>query len=278
MKSTILTIIVIFSCFISAYSQRITGKILSAQQQVLGFARIGVLNQTFGAVADKNGVYSLDLTNISKDSNLVVEYGGYETWTQPVGVFINSSNHNIVLQPRKAEMEDVVVTSNTAYENKNWGIRKKGNALSISVSGNEADKDSSKEFALEFNNKKKVRIMKIHLNLFPLSPNDTLYLNFDVLGKKGGEPSGSIISQNITDTVTASKLIDDTYSLGLSGQNIIINKQDFFVSVKVLNSKSGRLSLHGALFRKFYYRNFFGKWKKLSIAAPSLNIDVKVAK
>lgn len=258
-------------------AQVISGKILSSNGPSIGYARIGILDESIGSIADSKGQYAIDLTNISRDKSVTVQFGGFEPWTQRIGDFIALPNHDIVLTPKNNELAEVVVSSKE-YVNKNWGINKKGNSVSVSINGYNDDQDSSKEFALEFSNKKRVKIVKINLNVINFSEKDTLLLDFDILGKEDKLPGNSIISHNLTDTLTFDKIKDGTYSFDISDRMVWVKKQDFFVSVKVLNRRGGRLSLNGALFRKFYYRNFFGAWKKLAIAAPSLNIDVKVEK
>lgn len=258
-------------------AQIISGKIISEEKLPLGYARIGIINESFGTIADDKGIFSIDLTKISPEKKVTVQLVGFEPWTESVSDFTHQQNWTIILKEKKQNLEDVVVTSEKQYVQKNWGINKKGNSVSINIYGNSVQ-DSSKEFALEFDNKKRVKILKINLNIPNFQNSDTLLLDFDILSRDNKLPSQSLLYQSLRDTLTLPKIHDGTYSLDISGKNIWVNKKDFFVSVKILNRNGGQLNMNGALFHKFYYRNFFGEWKKLAIAAPSLNIDVKVEK
>ncbi len=261
------------------HAQVIVGKIISKKNnQPIAYARIGIVDETFGTTSDKDGVYSIDLTNISKDKSLTVQFGGYVPMEQKVGDFIQMTNHDIALVKKETELEEVVIQSENNYISKNWGINSKGRSLSINVNSEKDTKDSSKEIAVVFPNKKRVKIMKINLNISSFNAADTLFLNFDVYSKIDKWPDSSLLAENVTDTLTIDKIKDGTFSVDVSGKHIWIKRQDFFVSAKVLNNGQHGLFLNAALLKSCYYRNFFGSWKKLSIAGPAINIDVKVEK
>ena len=259
-------------------AQKITGKIISLNtQKPIPYARIGIPNTAIGSSADKEGAYQIRIPVSTSRQYLTIEAGGYESLTMAADSFVQADRHNIALREKIHELENVVVKSDN-YTNKHWGIESKSKSVSISISNKEAFLDSSKEFAIAFTNKKRIKLLKININTIGYKDDDTLLLGYDIYSMKNGLPDTSILSINLTDTLTKDKLTDGTFSFDVEDKKIWINKQNFFVSVRVLNLDGGSLYMSGALLKKFYYRNFFEEWHKISLAAPALNIEVKVPK
>ena len=70
-------------------AQTINGKIISKENnEPIPFARIGIENENFGAIADEYGNFSIDLTNVSRNNFIIVEYGGYQSFKDKVENFI----------------------------------------------------------------------------------------------------------------------------------------------------------------------------------------------
>lgn len=88
----------------------------------------------------------------------------------------------------------------------------------------------------------------------------------------------SIITDDISVEMTKNDLADNVFSIDVSDYNIWV-EDDFYVSLQILNDINGRFYFSGALFgNKAYYREYLGKWEKITVASPAINIDVKVEK
>jgi len=276
MKSKFIYFLFLFSTIINA--QIINGKIISNEtKQSIPFAKIGVDNEIIGAIADENGNYSIDLTNISKDNFIIVEYGGYQTFKSKIDDFINSKNHIIPLKEKVHTIEEVVINPKK-YLNKNWGTNAKSKKILFGFNPARTKEDKSKEFGVLFTNSKKVKIDKINLNIVDIKTDKPIVLDFNIYSRDGKFPSQSIINQKLSIVLTKEKIINNTFTFDISDLNIWVDKQDFFISVQVMNGFDGWLYLSGALMKSVYYRNFYGPWTKLTVAGPAINIDVKVEK
>ncbi len=276
MKSKFIYFLFLFSTIINA--QIITGKIISNEtKQPIPFAKIGVDNEIIGSSADENGNYSIDLTNMSKDNFIIVEYGGYQTFKSKIDDFINSKNHIIPLKEKVFTIEEVVINPKK-YLNKNWGTNAKSKKILFGFNPARTKEDKSKEFGVLFTNSKKVKIDKINLNIVDIKTDKPIVLDFNIYSRDGKFPSQSITNQKLSIVLTKEKIINNTFTFDISDLNIWVDKQDFFISVQVMNGFDGWLYLSGALMKSVYYRNFYGPWTKLTVAGPAINIDVKVEK
>ncbi|MDR7757446.1 carboxypeptidase-like regulatory domain-containing protein, partial [Riemerella anatipestifer] len=258
-------------------AQTISGKIISKENnEPIPFARIGIENENFGAIADENGNYSIDLTNVDRNKNLTVQIGGFVNFSQSIQKIING-NHTIFLNEKVVGIHEVFLNPKKYYE-KNWGTNAKTKKIQFGFNPARSKEDKSKEFGLAFNNNKKVKLQKINLNIVNLKTDKPLLMSFNVYSKKDGFPDKSLLNENLTVELTEDKIKDGIFSFDVSDKNVWINKQDFFVTVQVMNGFDGWIYLSGAMFKTVYYRNFYGPWLKKTIAQPALNIDVKIEK
>nr|WP_158637597.1 carboxypeptidase-like regulatory domain-containing protein [Elizabethkingia bruuniana] len=71
------------------FAQTITGTVYSkGSQEVVPYAKIGIVNENIGIQADEKGQYTLKLDNVSRDKQLMILVGGYETYKVTVADFI----------------------------------------------------------------------------------------------------------------------------------------------------------------------------------------------
>ncbi len=259
-------------------SQIISGKIISDENnQAIPFARIGVQEENIGAIADENGNYKIDLSNIDKSKKITVQLGGYISFEQKIQDFINLNNHNIILKEKVSEITEVILNPKT-YENKNFGVNAKAKKMVFGFSSNESNENLYREFAILFSNKKKLKIEKINLNIAVFKTDKPIVLNFNIYSLKDKQPGESILSENLTVELTADKIKDGTFSFDLSDKSIWINKEDFFVSAQIMSGFKGDFGFNAALFKTVYVRTFYNKWEKITIASPAINVDVKIEK
>lgn len=259
-------------------SQVISGKIISGENnQPIPYARIGVEEENTGAIADENGNYKIDLSNIDVTKKLTVQLGGYISFEQKIRDFINLNNHNIILKEKISEIAEVTLNPKS-YENKNFGVKSKARKMVFGFSSNESSENLYREFAIFFSNKKKLKIEKINLNIAVFKTDKPIILNFNIYSLKDKQPGESILSENLTVELTEDKIKDGTFTFDLSDKSIWIDKEDFFVSAQIMSGFTGDFGFSAALFRTIYVRSFYNKWEKISVASPAINIDVKIEK
>lgn len=111
-----------------------------------------------------------------------------------------------------------------------------------------------------------------------LKADQPLQLSFNVYSKKDNLPYESIITETLTTSLTNAEIKNGVFTFDLSDRNVWVEKEDFFVSMQVLNYFGGYLFLSGSFFHTVYKRDFYSKWDKITIAEPSINIDVKILK
>lgn len=276
MKSNFILIFTFLGFFINA--QIINGQIISENDKTpVSYARIGILDENVGVISDKNGNFSFDLTNIKKDKNLIVQVGGFENYKVQIKN-IDLSKKLIISLVDKVQNIAEVQLKKQRFTEKNWGSNSHSQKILFAYYPERTNEDKSKEIAVYFGNNKRVKINKINVNVAELKADQPLQLSFNIYSKKDKLPNESIISENLTATLTNDEIKNGVFTFDISDRNIWIEKEDFFVSMQVLNSFGGYLFLSGSLFHTFYKRDFYSKWNKMSIAEPSINIDVKIVK
>ena len=263
-----------FWAVLSIQSQVISGKIVSKEEQLpIPFAKITVEDQNFGAITDKEGNFKIDLTSIPKGGQIKINVPGYEVYRQPLKDFISSDTKSIYLKEKFNAIEEVVIT-NQYIQKKNWGNNSKNKNILIGHDPSKNENDRSKEVALKFKNKRKLKIEKIHLNIARFDAKSPVFVRFNVYDAQ----MNSIVTEDVFDEIWTDKIIDDTYTLDVSKYNIWA-KGEFFVSLQILNYFEGSIYLSGSLMgQKALYRNFNEDWKDVPVVSIALNIDAKVQK
>lgn len=260
-------------------AQTLTGKILSQyDNSPIPYAKIGIGNEENGTIADENGNYVLDLSNVNKDLNLNVDVGGFEKFAISINSFLQKSNHNILLKEKVRDIAEVVINPKQ-FKNKHWGVDSKSKKILFAVyPDRRKDKEEqSKEFALKISNSKKAKIQKINLNIADFQTDVPVKIRINVYNEKDGKPDQSVLYEDITAILTKNSIVDNTFTLDVSNEDIYVN-DDFFVSIQFMNFFKGHVYISGALFRNGYSRKYYSNWEKLSLASPAINVDVKVEK
>lgn len=260
-------------------AQVITGKILSRYDNTpVPYAKIGIGNEENGTIADENGSYTLDLSTVNKDLNLVVEVGGFDQFTIPIKNFLQNSSHTILLKEKVKDIATVDITPKK-YKDKHWGVDSKSKKILFATyPERKKDKEEqSLELAIKFSNKKKAKIQKINLNIADFETDVPVELRVNVYDNKNGIPGQSVLYKDITTVITKNSIVENTFSLDVSDEDIYVN-DDFFVSIQFMNYFKGHIFISGALFKNVFRRKYYGNWEKTSLASPAINIDVKVEK
>lgn len=272
MKKTSLLFLLFLGFFMNA--QIISGIILSKEdQQPIPYAKIAIENKNAGTIADENGNFKIDLTDLNPKTTLQIEVGGFEKYAISIEQFLKEKQHPILLTEKVKDIQEVIINPNK-YLRKNWGINTKTEKIQIGHNPSKSEGDLSKEVAMLFKTNKKTKIEKININISRFETNKPVFIRFMIYDKN----LNSILTEDLHDEITPEKIVDNKYSFDVSKNNIWVNN-DFYVAIQLLSNFDGRFYMSGALMgNKTIYRNYLGDWQKVPMVSPAINIDVKVQK
>lgn len=258
-------------------SQTISGTVISKDENhPISYVKIGVEKENIGAVTDENGNFTIDLSKANTANKIKIEVAGYETYTENVSDFIKQNSQKIYLKEKIKNIEEVKLKPKKLVD-KNWGVNTKTKSVMYSVNPAFKKEDFLGETALEFKASKRSKIKNINLNIASITADRPVIMRYTIYNEKNGFPNESILDEEITVELTKDKIVDQTFTLDVNDKNIWVQGK-FFVGIQFLKEFEGRLNISAALFRTGYLRKFYGDWQKMSIAAPAINIDVKVDK
>ena len=269
----------LFILFVSAifHGQIISGAVFSKEEnQPIPYVKIGIEKEKIGTISNEKGVFSIDLTSINPDKNIKIEVSGYETYSENIGNFIKKNSHQIVLQEKIQTIQEVKISPKKLVD-KNWGVNTKTKSVMYSVNPEFNKENFLGETALEFNTKKKAKIKNINLNIAEFNSNQPVLLRYTVYNEENDLPGKSLLEEEITIELTENQIKEGVFTLNVNDQNIWVQGK-FFVGIQFLKQFEGNIKISAALFRTGYVRQFYGDWEKVTIAAPAINIDVKVDK
>ena len=269
----------LFIIFLSAIiqAQTISGTIVSKEdQQLIPYAKIGVENEATGTFSDDNGAFSIDLSSSDSQNNVVIAVPGYETFTEKVQKFKQQNPKQILLQEKTKLIETVAINPKKLID-KNWGVNTKTKSVTYNVNPELNKENFLGETALEFNTKKRAKIKNINLNIAEFNSEKPVILRYTIYNDEKNRPGKSLLEEEITIELTQDKIKDGVFTLDVNDQNIWVQGK-FYVGIQFVKEFEGNIGISAALFRTGYMRQFYGKWEKVSIAAPAINIDVKVEK
>lgn len=261
---------------LSFHAQTISGTVISKDDNhPIPYAKIGIVNSNYGIQADENGKFQIKLNDISKDKELIVAVAGYKQFRSSVEDFVKTNPHNIYLYEKVTNIQEVVMTPKN-YKDKNLGVNSKSKSIMFTPN---MEKGNSvvEETAVEFSSNKKLKITKINMNFSRFESTTPIKVRYTIYDEKDGKPNNLILSKDIIATINKDDLDDFTYSLDVTNEKIWLDGK-FFVGIQFIGQSNGKVALSGALFRSGYYRSFYGNWEKIGMAAPAINIDVKVQK
>ncbi|MPS75097.1 MAG: carboxypeptidase-like regulatory domain-containing protein [Chryseobacterium sp.] len=271
-----INIIFALFAFVVSQAQLISGTVLSKEDsKPVPYAKIGILSSNFGVQADENGKFQIQLENVSKDKELFVAVPGYKQFRSTVEDFVKSNPHNIYLYEKVTNIQEVVITPQN-YKEKNLGVNSKSKSMMFTPNM-EKGNAVVEETAVEFSSGKRLKINKINMNFSRFESTTPIKVRYTVYDEKDGKPNNLILDNDIIATISKDNLQDSTFSIDVSKENIWLQGK-FFVGIQFIGQADGKVALSGALFKAGYYRSFYGNWEKIGIAAPAINIDVKVKK
>lgn len=258
-------------------AQTISGMVISKEENIpVSYARIGVEKENTGVISDKNGNFSIDLSKSDRSATVKIEVAGYETYTETVRAFSELNAQKIYLKEKVKNIQEVKITPKKLVD-KNWGVNTKTKHVMYSVNPGFNGNNFLGETALEFSTNKRAKIKNIHLNIASYQSDGPVIMRYSIYDENNGLPGNSILNDEIIVELTADKIKDGTFTLDVDDRNIWV-QGTFFIGIQFLKKFEGKINISAALFRAGFIREFYGDWKKMSIAAPAINIDVKVDK
>ncbi|WP_051884481.1 alpha/beta fold hydrolase [Chryseobacterium luteum] len=263
---------------VSSFSaQVISGTVISKNEnQPVPYVKIGVEKENAGTVSDEKGNFSIDLSTFDPSRKLKIEVPGYELYTETVQNFRKQDRQQIFLKEKVKDIKEVSIKVKKLVD-KNWGVNTKTKNVLYSVNPKFKKEDFLGETALEFNASKRSKIKNINLNIASYTSDKPVLMRYSIYTEKDGFPDKNILDEDITVELTQDMIKDGTYTLDVNEHNIWVQGK-FFIGIQFLKEFDGRISISAALFRTGFIRKFYGDWQKMTLAAPAINIDVKVDK
>lgn len=273
-KLNILSFILTVSVF---NAQVISGTIISKNEnQPVPYVKIGIEKRTTGTISDNKGNFSIDLTGLDPDQKVKIEVPGYELYEEAVREFKKHDQQKVVLNEKTKTIKEIAIKPKKLVD-KNWGVTTKTKSILYFVNPVGDKAGFLGETALEFNAKKRSKIKNINLNIARYVSTEPVLMRYSIYSEKDGYPDKNILDEEITVQLTEDMIKDGTFTLDVNDHNIWV-KGKFFVGINFLKAFNGNIKISAALFKTGFIREFYGDWKKMTIAAPAINIDVKMDK
>lgn len=269
----------LFFIFITIFlnAQVISGTVFSKDEnQPIPYVKIGVEKDNAGVISDEKGNFSIDLSKVNMSGNVRIEVAGYENYTETIQNFVKHNSQKIFLKEKIKNIQEVKLTPKKLVE-KNWGVNTKTKNVMYSVNPELNQENFLGETALQFNTSKRSKIKNINLNIASYVSDEPVLIRYAIYSEKDGFPDKNILNEEITVALTENMIKSGTFTLNVNDYNIWVQGK-FFIGIQFLKKFKGRIKISAALFRTGFLREFYGDWKKVTLAAPAINIDVKVDK
>ncbi|WP_418124851.1 alpha/beta fold hydrolase [Chryseobacterium sp. PTM-20240506] len=264
-------------CVVFANAQIISGTVLSRDEnQPIPYVKIGVEKENIGVISDEKGNFTIDLSKVNTSGKIRIEVPGYDSYTVGFQDFIKNSTQKIFLKEKVQHIREVKLSPKKLVD-KNWGVNTKTKSVMYSVNPQFKKEDFLGETALEFNANKRSKIKNINLNIASYVSDRPVLMRYSIYSEKNGFPDKNILNEEITVKLTEDMIQSGTYTLSVDDRNIWVQGK-FFIGIQFLQEFNGKVNISAALFRTGFLRKFYGEWQKVTLAAPAINIDVKVDK
>ncbi|MGE8554871.1 MAG: alpha/beta fold hydrolase [Chryseobacterium jejuense] len=273
-KLSVLSFILTVSAF---NAQIISGTIISKNEnQPISYVKIGVDKKTIGTISDGRGNFSIDLTGLDPQQKVKIEVPGYDLYEETVQNFKKNDQQKVFLNEKTKTIKEIAIKPKKLVD-KNWGVKTKTKSVLYFVNPAGDKAGFMGETALEFNAKKRSKIKNINLNIARYTSTEPVMMRYSIYSEKNSFPDENLLDEEITVQLTEDMIKDGTYTLDVNDHNIWV-KGKFFVGIQFLKAFNGSIKISAALFKTGFIREFYGDWKKMTIAAPAINIDVKMDK
>ncbi|MET3537300.1 alpha/beta fold hydrolase [Chryseobacterium limigenitum] len=275
MKKLNILFLIFFTFCINA--QIVSGTVFSKEDhKPIPYVKIGVEKEKIGAISDEKGNFSIDLSGSDTAHKVRIEVPGYENYSESVQNFSKQNYQKIFLNEKVRSIQEVKIAPKKVVD-KNWGVNTKTKHVMYSVNPQFRKEDFLGETALEFNASKRSKIKNINLNIASYKSDKPVVMRYSIYSEKNGFPNKNILEEEITVQLTEDMIKDGVFSLDVNHYNIWVQGK-FFIGIQFLKEFEGKINISAALFRTGFLRKFYGDWEKITLAAPAINIDVKVDK
>lgn len=256
-------------------AQVISGTVIAKNEnQPIPYVKVGIEKSSTGTISDEKGNFSIDLSSVDPQQTIKIEVPGYDLYHETVQSFKQHHQQKIFLTEKTKNIKEVTIKPKKLVD-KNWGVNTKTKSVIYSVNPEFDKKIFLGETALEFNAKKRSKIKNINLNIASYVSAQPVLMRYSIYSEKNGFPDKNILEEEITVELTEDMIKDGTYTLDVNDRNIWVQGK-FFIGIQFLKAFDGRIKISAALFRTGFIREFYGDWQKMTIAAPAINIDVKM--
>ncbi len=272
MKFSLTTLICLFS--LSIFGQKIMDGIIidSEINKPVPYVNIGILNKNKGTVSDKNGKFSIEISNDFSNDTIRISSIGYKTQSYIVNILQEKmiTNSSIKLYPETVALNEVVVSGKKLKE-KIIGNKTKSGMMR----GGFRNAALGHELGIRIKLKSiPIFIKEFHTNVTSNTGESMIFrLNFYNL--KDGLPDERIFNKNIIFQI---EIKEGEFTLDLSEYNIVLN-EDFYLTVELVeNQKQGEEIFFSAslLGNPIITRQTSqGKWDKLGSVGIGFNLTVK---
>ena len=110
---TILAIL-FFAPFLAISQIVIKGSILDSSNNPIPFATIGLINEPIGTICNENGHYVLRLNKKFQQDSLLISHVGFNAKKVAISSLLNSSQNEITLTESVLQLDQVIVTAESA--------------------------------------------------------------------------------------------------------------------------------------------------------------------
>jgi hypothetical protein len=248
-----------------SFNQTLNGQIIELNNKIpIGYARIGILHQNKGTVANSNGFFHFDLSNFSELDTLVISAIGFEKMkfliTHCKTIFLNQENLRIELTPSTKELQEVIISAGK-YKNLITG----NNIKSSMIIAGFQNKSLGAEMGtvLKYNKEKKGLLTNLHFNVVA-NKFDTIKFRVNLYEIENGIPNESMLSEPIYFYGTPT---NGAITINVSERRIHL-KKDIFVAVELIEN----VGMDGLFFKSAFLRSasYFryapeGNWEKAKV-------------
>ena len=135
------------------------------------------------------------------------------------------------------------------------------------------------EIAIQINNKKKSKILRININFAKFELSNSVLSRFTIYSEHNGLPKGIINSEDILFNLNKNDIKNGVFTLDVSDKNIWV-KDKVFVAYQVLEPNfDGEFWICTGFLGNGLLRKYVENWQKISASiVPAINIDVSTEK
>lgn len=251
-------------------AQTYTGVVMCKEsQKPIGYVNIGIIGKGIGTVSDHNGSYSIQIGAEYNNDTLLFSCIGYHPISMLVHDFKKLSHHDIMLEERFFEIEQVVVSPNM-FKPKMLGYNPRVRGIQAGFKDNLL----GYECGVLINVEKSAYLETIRVN-FSKTSFDTIFYRVNIYKATGNNNFENILQSPIYINLPKEQL-SKTVVVDLKPYNILING-DFLVTLEhVKDLGEGFLYFVAGMRGKTYIRKTSqATWETKSVGI-SISVDARV--